>query len=84
MVQIGLPLLDSLLSDSSDTHDGGIEHGKVTELWGPRGAGKTAIAYVTSIRSLYRFDENSANKKTSLQAAARVIKDSKKVLWVGM
>jgi RecA/RadA recombinase len=28
-----------------DALGGGFECGKVTELWGPPGAGKTAIAY---------------------------------------
>lgn len=39
------------LSTGSRTLDnvlrGGLERGKTTELWGPIGAGKTAIAYVT-------------------------------------
>ena len=41
---IGLSSLDSRLSDSSSNGSGGIERGKVTEIWGPTGAGKTGLA----------------------------------------
>ena len=44
----GIPSLDSALLGAGNVGSGGIERGKVTELWGPIGAGKTAIAYVTS------------------------------------
>lgn len=34
------------ISELDDALGGGFECGRVTELWGPPGAGKTAIAYV--------------------------------------
>ncbi|KAJ9629827.1 hypothetical protein H2203_002208 [Taxawa tesnikishii (nom. ined.)] len=48
-VATGLGSLDSLLSNKGDvllstTHAGGLERGKITEVWGPPGAGKTAFA----------------------------------------
>jgi hypothetical protein len=42
----GIKSLDSRLAVTLDESTGGLERGKVTELWGPSGSGKTAIAYV--------------------------------------
>lgn len=39
------------ITELDDALGGGFESGKVTELWGPPGAGKTAIAYVASSSS---------------------------------
>ena len=44
LVKTGLESLDSRLAGVDSSSDGGIERGKVTEVWGPSGAGKTAIA----------------------------------------
>lgn len=41
-IATGLPDLDKYLAGGACIH-GGFERGKVTELWGPIGAGKTAI-----------------------------------------
>ena len=44
LVKTGLQSLDSRLAGVDSSSDGGIERGKVTEIWGSSGAGKTAIA----------------------------------------
>ncbi len=38
-----LPSLDSVLSGAIGITTGGLERGKTSELWGPKGAGKTAL-----------------------------------------
>lgn len=39
-IRTGVPAVDDLFGS-------GLELGKVTELWGPCGSGKTAVAYVS-------------------------------------
>ncbi|WPG99186.1 Hypothetical protein R9X50_00199700 [Acrodontium crateriforme] len=48
----GLKSLDVLLSADGDASEGGFESGKVTEIWGPSGAGKTALMLETAIIAL--------------------------------
>lgn len=45
-ISTGVSLLNALLSGdvSNNAETGGFERGKVTEIWGPKGAGKTALA----------------------------------------
>lgn len=48
-VRSGIRLLDTILAGTGHVGEstaGGFERGKVTEIWGGNGAGKTAIAYV--------------------------------------
>jgi hypothetical protein len=46
-VSTGLTSLDAMLgSVLGDGSVGGIQKGHVTEIWGPPGAGKTALGYV--------------------------------------
>jgi hypothetical protein len=51
---------------------GGFECGRVTELWGPPGAGKTAIAYVNALAKSYVF------ALTSLQPESHCICSAKR------
>lgn len=46
-VPFGLRSLDATLSGSHEG-SGGLSRGKVTELWGPTGAGKTSLAYAVA------------------------------------
>ena len=41
----GLQSFDSLVQNGNDSTQVGFERGKVTELWGPSGAGKTALMW---------------------------------------
>jgi RecA/RadA recombinase len=47
----GLAALDDALRATGSKHAGGFERGKVTELWGPVGAGKTALLFVSRYSS---------------------------------
>ncbi|TKA77081.1 hypothetical protein B0A55_03567 [Friedmanniomyces simplex] len=49
-----LPALDSLLSGAATSTTGGLERGKITELWGPKGAGKAALLLQIAARELCR------------------------------
>ncbi|KAK3680644.1 hypothetical protein LTR37_021132 [Vermiconidia calcicola] len=51
-VSTGLTSLDRLLSGAGGTSSGGLERGKITELWGPAGAGKSAIAIQSAVNAL--------------------------------
>ncbi|KAK6440257.1 hypothetical protein LTR95_003522 [Oleoguttula sp. CCFEE 5521] len=53
--QHGPSAISSGIADLDDALGGGIEVGKVTELWGPIGAGKTAIALATAAHA---WDKN--------------------------
>jgi RecA/RadA recombinase len=59
-ISTGLEELDLVLQSrdpaivpESNAFPGGISRGKVTEVWGPSGVGKTALGYVNDLR-----DEN--------------------------
>lgn len=45
-VSSGIDALNHALIGTSLADNGGFERGKVAEIWGPSGAGKTALAYV--------------------------------------
>ncbi|KAK0943658.1 hypothetical protein LTR29_004831 [Friedmanniomyces endolithicus] len=49
-----LPGLDSVLSGTIGVVAGGLERGKTSELWGPKGAGKTALLLEIAARELCR------------------------------
>ncbi|KAK8210169.1 hypothetical protein M8818_003657 [Zalaria obscura] len=54
-VSTGLATLDAALSGhtiGASKKNGGLEFGKVTELWGPPGSGKTAFAAQTAATAL--------------------------------
>ncbi|KJZ79835.1 hypothetical protein HIM_00549 [Hirsutella minnesotensis 3608] len=52
----GIDRLDSALGSAShdftenSTHCGGIKRGQVTEVWGPPGTGKSALAYDSRVQ----------------------------------
>ncbi|KAK6391396.1 hypothetical protein LTR65_004560 [Meristemomyces frigidus] len=48
----GIEPLDSLLQNGIASTSGGFERGKVTEIWGPSGAGKTALMLQTATHTL--------------------------------
>ncbi|EME38415.1 hypothetical protein DOTSEDRAFT_48641 [Dothistroma septosporum NZE10] len=50
----GIGSLDRQLAPQSRNGDGGLERGKIAELWGPVGAGKTALAFQTAKGALKR------------------------------
>lgn len=45
-ISTGIDSLNHALVGTVLADDGGFECGKVAEIWGPSGAGKTALAYV--------------------------------------
>jgi len=52
------------ISELDDALGGGFECGRVTELWGPPGAGKTAIAYVDALKFQQVFDLISSQSES--------------------
>ncbi|KAL9095305.1 MAG: hypothetical protein Q9165_002562 [Trypethelium subeluteriae] len=62
-VSIGLPQLDELLEGRDVDHEtergttGGLARGKVTEIYGPPGVGKTAVAIQASAAALRTGDQ---------------------------
>ncbi|KAK5117912.1 hypothetical protein LTR85_008686 [Meristemomyces frigidus] len=50
----GVEALDTLLHNGTATTSAGFEHGKVTEIWGPSGAGKTGLMLQTAVNALMR------------------------------
>lgn len=75
-IPTGLAALDaSLKSSLGESGLGGIQKGHVTEVWGPPGAGKTALGYAHlgawSVRCLADFvSESSLLPAVSASAAA--------------
>jgi hypothetical protein len=52
------------ISELDHAIGGGFECGRVTELWGPPGAGKTAIAYVNALEKSYVFALTSSQPES--------------------
>jgi predicted ATP-dependent serine protease len=73
-ISTGLMALDaSLQSELGTAHQGGIQRGHVTEIWGPPGVGKTAFGYACSdpaARTLLTRPESSLLQIASLKAGA--------------
>lgn len=91
-ISTGLSQLDRLLagaqlrSEDTNSKDNGLERGKITEVWGPSGAGKTAFAYVlfphgppcqTSKEQQLTFPPHR------MQVAAGVLTTGSSAIWVG-
>ena len=70
-ISTGLASLDSVLqgrghdASSQDAIPGGISRGEVTEVYGPPGVGKTAIAYVMAFQASVHLLGQCFQKKTS-------------------
>ncbi|KAF5540977.1 DNA repair rhp55 [Fusarium napiforme] len=45
-------LISNIIADSQDTTKGGVQRGQVTEIWGPPGAGKTALGLQLTANAL--------------------------------
>lgn len=100
-ISTGLASLDSVLqgrghdASSQDAIPGGISRGEVTEVYGPPGVGKTAIAYVipfpASVHLLGQYFQDTPSwsrqadttDALSMQIAASVLHSSGSVVWVG-
>jgi hypothetical protein len=52
------------ISELDHALGGGFECGRVTELWGPPGAGKTAIAYVNALAKSHVFGLTSSQPES--------------------
>ncbi|KAK5163240.1 uncharacterized protein LTR77_010826 [Saxophila tyrrhenica] len=77
-IKTGIASLDSRLAGASITVEGGFERGKVTEIWGPSGGGKTAIALQAAIHGIHGgssvlwLDAAASLSKDRLRGVARV------------
>jgi RecA/RadA recombinase len=83
-VSTGLALLDTVLqnmkpgiSDGEPLY-GGVSRGKVTEVYGPPGVGKTTLGLV-----ILRSSSSNADNYNSMQLAASALHAGEGVLWVG-
>ncbi|KAF5236155.1 hypothetical protein FANTH_11403 [Fusarium anthophilum] len=69
-------LVANIASDSPDTTKGGVQRGQVTEIWGPPGAGKTALGLQLTANALCDGDAvvwvvtNAAKTRRNSQANA--------------
>lgn len=66
-----------MISEEEVFH-GGVSRGKVTEIYGPSGVGKTALGYTSKQRDMLK-------KLTvySMQLAACALHAGERVIWVG-
>lgn len=55
-VSSGINYLDNSLTGNNPAASPGFERGKVAEIWGPAGAGKTAIAFQAAVEALKAGD----------------------------
>lgn len=56
----GLPSLDDILrADNTVSRVGGIPRGQVTEIYGPPGIGKTALALQIAVNTIHSYDARS-------------------------
>ncbi|KAM3419840.1 hypothetical protein BST61_g3169 [Cercospora zeina] len=51
-ISSGISYLDNSLTGNNPAASPGFERGKVAEIWGPAGAGKTAIAFQAAVEAL--------------------------------
>jgi hypothetical protein len=86
-IPTGLEALDQALADVS-LEDGdeseryrGIQKGRIVEVWGPPGSGKTTFAY--SSLYLHYLPCLMYSLTHSMQLAANTLRDSCRVVWVG-
>ncbi len=56
-VSSGISYLDNTLTGNNPTASAGFERGKIAEIWGPAGAGKTAIAFQAAVEALKADDK---------------------------
>ncbi|KAF5986887.1 hypothetical protein FBULB1_2240 [Fusarium bulbicola] len=69
-------LIANIAADSQDTTKGGVQRGQVTEIWGPPGAGKTALGLQLTANALCDGDAvvwvvtNAAKTRRNSQANA--------------
>ncbi|USW54045.1 Putative DNA recombination and repair protein Rad51 [Septoria linicola] len=56
-VSSGIKYLDNALTGNNPSANAGFERGKIAEIWGPAGSGKTAIAFQSAIEAIKSGDE---------------------------
>ncbi|GIZ43768.1 hypothetical protein CKM354_000698300 [Cercospora kikuchii] len=71
-VSSGITYLDNSLTGNNPAASPGFERGKVAEIWGPAGAGKTAIAFQAAVEALKAGDTVTWLDCSSLLSAPRL------------
>ncbi|KAF2217863.1 hypothetical protein CERZMDRAFT_108482 [Cercospora zeae-maydis SCOH1-5] len=71
-ISSGISYLDNSLTGNNPAAIPGFERGKVAEIWGPAGAGKTAIAFQAAVETLKACDTVTWLDCSSLLTAPRL------------